>query len=210
MIASYVAVPGGLLCVFRSLARVLDTRCATLVPDKKQRWCNRGMEILFCVVVPLLSMATHIFYQKSRYMVYQVSGCINNFDDSPISLALAFIWPPIICLPACWYCGMYANLFITRDLWLTLSRSGSSPSTSVSKPIRGHPQRIQQQHQQIPIHTALFPKFHHACRHLPDPMLRCLAKHSPLVSLAYLFLERSPWAGVEYNRQVYYRWKCIF
>ncbi|OJJ80262.1 pheromone receptor [Aspergillus glaucus CBS 516.65] len=106
MIASYVAVPGGLLCVFRSLARVLDTRCATLVPDKKQRWRNRGMEILFCVVVPLLSMATQIFYQKSRYMVYQVSGCINNFDDSPISLALAFIWPPIICLPACWYCGL--------------------------------------------------------------------------------------------------------
>lgn len=107
MIASYVAVPGGLLCVFRSLARVLDTRCATLVPDKKQRWRNRGMEILFCVVVPVVSMGTHILYQKSRYMVYGVSGCINNFDDSVMSLVFAFIWPPIICLIACWYCGKH-------------------------------------------------------------------------------------------------------
>ena len=106
MIASYVAVPGGLVCVFRSLARVLDTRCATLVPTKEQRWWNRGMEMLFCVFVPAASMVTHIVYQKSRYMIYAVSGCINNFDDSAMSLALAFIWPPVICLIACYYCGM--------------------------------------------------------------------------------------------------------
>ena len=106
MIASYVAVPGGLVCVFRSLARVLDTRCASLVPTKKQRWWDRGMEMLFCVFVPAASMVTHIVYQKSRYMIYAVSGCINNFDDSAMSLALAFIWPPVICLIACYYCGM--------------------------------------------------------------------------------------------------------
>lgn len=121
MIASYVAVPGGLVCVFRGLARVLDTRCASLVPTKKQRWWNRGMEMLFCVFVPAASMVTHIVYQKSRYMIYAVSGCINNFDDSAMSLALAFIWPPVICLIACYYCGMSHHqwfLYIS-SLWLT-------------------------------------------------------------------------------------------
>lgn len=109
MIASYVAVPGGLLCVFRSLAAVLDTRCAMLVPTKIQRWKTRGMEILFCVFVPVASMLTHIVYQRSRYMIYGITGCINDFDQSIMSLVLSFIWPPIICVIASYYCGMTAT-----------------------------------------------------------------------------------------------------
>lgn len=106
MIASYVAVPGALLCVFRSLARVLDTSCAAIVPSKSQRWRNRGMEILFCVVVPVVAMADHVVYQKSRYMIFSISGCVNDFDESPMSFALSFIWPPVLCLIASYYCGM--------------------------------------------------------------------------------------------------------
>lgn len=105
MIASYVAVPGSLLCVFRNLARVLDTRCATLVPSRAQRWRNRSMSVLFCVVVPVISMADHIVYQKSRYIIFSISGCVNDFDESPMSFALAFIWPPVICVIASYYCG---------------------------------------------------------------------------------------------------------
>lgn len=110
MIASYVAVPGALLCVFRSLARVLDTSCAAIVPSKSQRWRNRGMETLFCVVVPVVAMADHIVYQKSRYMIFSISGCVNDFDESPMSFALSFIWPPVLCLIASYYCGMILSL----------------------------------------------------------------------------------------------------
>lgn len=104
MVAGYLGVPGSLLCIFRSLAIVLDTDRATLVPSKSQRWRKRFVEILFCVIVPLVAMVTHIAYQKSRYYLYAISGCVSNYDESWVSLALAYIWPPIICIIAAYYC----------------------------------------------------------------------------------------------------------
>ncbi|RHZ49253.1 pheromone receptor [Aspergillus thermomutatus] len=106
MIASYVAVPGTLVCIFRSLASVLDTRRAMLVPNNSQRWRNRLMDTSFCVAIPVVAMITHIIYQRSRYLIFGISGCVNNFDQSWVSLVLSFIWPPIICLLAAFYCGM--------------------------------------------------------------------------------------------------------
>lgn len=67
MAAGYLGVPGSLACIFRSLAIVLDTDRATLVPSKGQRWRNRFMEILFCIAVPVIAMITQIIWQKSRY-----------------------------------------------------------------------------------------------------------------------------------------------
>ncbi|OQD80224.1 hypothetical protein PENANT_c038G01744 [Penicillium antarcticum] len=104
MVAGYVGVPGALMCIFRSLANALDTDRATLVPSRGQRWRNQFMNLLFCVVVPVIAMITHIVWQKSRYLLYSISGCVNNFDESWVSLILAFIWPPIICLAAAYYC----------------------------------------------------------------------------------------------------------
>jgi pheromone a factor receptor len=106
MIASYVAVPGCLLCIFRNLACVLDTRRAILIPTKQQRWWNRGMDLLFCVVVPILAMITQIIYQANRYLLFGISGCVNSFDESWASLILAWIWPLVICLMGGYYCGM--------------------------------------------------------------------------------------------------------
>ncbi|KAF4764757.1 hypothetical protein N7455_010678 [Penicillium solitum] len=104
MAASYVGIPGSLACIFRSLAIVLDTDRATLVPSKGQRWRNQFMEIMFCIAVPVIAMITHIIWQKSRYLLFAISGCVNNFDESWVSLAFAWIWPPIICLIAAYYC----------------------------------------------------------------------------------------------------------
>ncbi|KAJ5836575.1 Fungal pheromone STE3 GPCR [Penicillium robsamsonii] len=104
MAAGYVGIPGSLACIFRSLAIVLDTDRATLVPSKGQRWRNQFVEILFCVAVPVIAMITHIIWQKSRYLLLAISGCVNNFDESWVSLVFAWIWPPIICLIAAYYC----------------------------------------------------------------------------------------------------------
>lgn len=105
MTASFVAVPGTLVCIFRSLACVLDTRRATLVPSREQRWRSRLMEILFCAVVPMAAMATHIAYQARRYYLFGISGCVNSYDRSYMSFILAWMWPLIICLIAAYYCG---------------------------------------------------------------------------------------------------------
>lgn len=104
MVAGYVAVPGTLVGIFRGLAIVMDTNRATWVPSKAQRWRSRLIDLLFCVVVPVIAMITHIVWQKSRYLLFSISGCVNNFDESWVSFVLAFMWPPIICLIAGYYC----------------------------------------------------------------------------------------------------------
>ncbi|KAJ5381850.1 uncharacterized protein N7496_004278 [Penicillium cataractarum] len=104
MVGSYVAFPGALVGIFRGLAIVLDTATATLVPSKAQRWRKRAMELLFCVVVPVIAMITHIVWQESRYLLFAISGCVNNFDYSWVTFVLAYMWPPIICLIAAYYC----------------------------------------------------------------------------------------------------------
>lgn len=104
MVASYVAVPGCLVGMFRALAMVMDTSRATWVPSKIQRWRNMAMDLLFCVVVPIIAMITHIVWQKSRYLLYSISGPVINLDESWVSLVLGYIWPLIICLIAGYYC----------------------------------------------------------------------------------------------------------
>ncbi|KAJ5688933.1 hypothetical protein N7462_003325 [Penicillium macrosclerotiorum] len=104
MVGSYVAYPGCLIGIFRGLAIVLDTSCATMVPTRSQRWRNRSIELLVCVVGPIIAMITHVVWQKSRYLLFAISGCVNNFDESWVSFVLAFMWPPILCLIAAYYC----------------------------------------------------------------------------------------------------------
>ncbi|KAJ5776993.1 Fungal pheromone STE3 GPCR [Penicillium odoratum] len=104
MVASYVAVPAALTCIFRGLSRVLDTSRAVLVPSKSQRWRNRMVELLLCVFVPIMAMVTHFVYQKDRYLLYAISGCVNNYDESWPSFVLAWMWPPILCLISAYYC----------------------------------------------------------------------------------------------------------
>lgn len=114
MIASYVAVPGDLLGIFRGLASVLDTNRASLVPSKKQRWQNHFIDILFCVIVPIIAMITHIIYQANRYMLFAISGCVNSFDESWVSFVLSFMWPPIVCLIGGYYCGKLVPMVLLR------------------------------------------------------------------------------------------------
>ncbi|PYI00798.1 a-pheromone receptor PreA [Aspergillus sclerotiicarbonarius CBS 121057] len=104
MIGSYIAIPGTLVCIFRNLAHVLDTSRANLVPTKSQRWWNRGMVLLFCVIAPVIAMLTHYVYQGGRYFLFAIAGCLNSYDQSWVTLALAWIWPLIICLIAGYYC----------------------------------------------------------------------------------------------------------
>ncbi|GKZ95246.1 a-factor receptor [Aspergillus niger] len=104
MIASYVAIPGTLVCIFRNLAQVLDTSRANLVPTQSQRWWNHTMVLSFCVIAPVIAMLTHYVYQANRYILYAIAGCLNNYDRSWVTLVLAWIWPLIICLIAGYYC----------------------------------------------------------------------------------------------------------
>ncbi|PWY69230.1 a-pheromone receptor PreA [Aspergillus eucalypticola CBS 122712] len=104
MIASYVAIPGTLVCIFRTLAQVLDTSRANLVPTQSQRWWNHAVVLSFCAIAPVVAMLTHYVYQSNRYILYAIAGCLNNYDRSWVTLVLAWIWPLVICLIAGYYC----------------------------------------------------------------------------------------------------------
>jgi len=106
MIAGYVGVPGALMCIFRPLAHLLDTDRVVLVPSREQSRRRLAFEIFFCLVVPAISMITHYVVQKNRFMLYTISGCVNSFDESWVTLVLSFIWPTVICLIAGYYCCM--------------------------------------------------------------------------------------------------------
>ncbi|KAL4753004.1 hypothetical protein BDW72DRAFT_43187 [Aspergillus terricola var. indicus] len=106
LISSYVAIPGSLVCIFRSLACVLDTSRATLVQTKRQRWTTSFVEVLFCVLIPLLTAAMHLIYQGNRYFIFAVSGCVSSLDRSWVSFALGYVWPLVVCIIASYYCGL--------------------------------------------------------------------------------------------------------
>ncbi|KAJ5148638.1 hypothetical protein N7448_000216 [Penicillium atrosanguineum] len=127
MVASYVAIPGCLVGMFRGLAMVMDTSRATWTPSKTLRRRNRAINLLFCVIAPIIAMITHIVWQKSRFLLYSISGCVNNFDESWVSFMLAFIWPPILCLIACYYCCLVlVRLFKYRSDFVHILRSRGS------------------------------------------------------------------------------------
>ncbi|KAJ6107267.1 hypothetical protein N7523_008590 [Penicillium sp. IBT 18751x] len=127
MVASYVAIPGCLVSMFRGLAMVMDTSRATWTPSKILRWRNRAIDLLFCGIAPTIAMITHIVWQKSRFLLYSISGCVNNFDESWVTFMLAFIWPPILCLIAGYYCFLVlVRLFKYRSDFVHILRSRGS------------------------------------------------------------------------------------
>ncbi|GAD97393.1 a-pheromone receptor PreA [Paecilomyces variotii No. 5] len=128
MVASYVGIPGALLCIFRHLAEVLDTDRTVLVPSGSQRRKKLAIEIAFCLVVPVLAMITHYFVQKTRYMLYTISGCVNNFDESWVTFVLSYLWPTVICVIAAYYCClvMYRIIKYNREFGAILSGSRGS------------------------------------------------------------------------------------
>jgi pheromone a factor receptor len=104
-IATQVGMPGALLCIFRSLAMVMDVDNAALVPSRAQRLRNKAIDVFFCIGLPVLAMVAHVFVQGSRYYIFAISGCNASFDGSWPDIALSFAWAPVICLGAAWYCG---------------------------------------------------------------------------------------------------------
>lgn len=104
-VASYVGLPGALLCIFRSLAEVMDSDRGILVPSRAQRLRKLAVEVIFCLGVPALSMIAHFVVQPNRYNIYTISGCTSTFDESWPSMVLDYGWPPVICLLAGGYGG---------------------------------------------------------------------------------------------------------
>ncbi|RAO70778.1 uncharacterized protein BHQ10_006790 [Talaromyces amestolkiae] len=102
-LATEVGMPGALLCIFRSLALVMDVNKSALIPTRGERLRNKAIDVFFCIGLPVLAMAVHFIVQGTRYYIFAVAGCNPTMDESwPSYVFLA--WPLIICMAAAGYC----------------------------------------------------------------------------------------------------------
>ncbi|KAF2811356.1 STE3-domain-containing protein [Mytilinidion resinicola] len=103
VIGAWVALPGGLACILRRLAKVLDTKNIVVAPSRAHRIRELVFDLLWCWVFPVLSMVMYYFVQTIRYFIYGIQGCGPGFHTSWASVVFVWIWPPIIDSFAAYY-----------------------------------------------------------------------------------------------------------
>lgn len=100
-----VGIAGPLICIFRSLAKVMDTDRASLVPSKAEKIRSRVFESVFCVVIPVIIMIIHYVVQDCRYLIYSIVGCMPAYYESWTSIVVGYVWPPVLLTAATIYCS---------------------------------------------------------------------------------------------------------
>lgn len=104
-VGSWVAIVGSLACIMRNLARVMDTEAGIFVPTKAQRIRQRAVDITLCFGFPVLIIALSCIPQYYRYFLVGINGCVPAFDESWPTIAIIYIWPPILSLVDTYYAG---------------------------------------------------------------------------------------------------------
>ncbi|KAH4126996.1 hypothetical protein HBI62_185620 [Parastagonospora nodorum] len=89
--------------IVRKLARVMDTRNITVSSSRDSKFKERGLEILWCWIYPLVLILLYYIVQPVRYMIYGIIGCLSAYDSSWPSMVLISIWAPITTLVATGY-----------------------------------------------------------------------------------------------------------
>ncbi|KKZ68275.1 hypothetical protein EMCG_06031 [[Emmonsia] crescens] len=124
-------IAGALACIFRSLADVMDTDRAILIPSKGQRRRTLAFEVVFCVVIPGLMMALHCVVQHRRYYLWAIVGCMPAFHPSWPATALIFSWPLAVLFLAAIYCVLVIyRLFKYRQQFSYIVSISSKTSKS--------------------------------------------------------------------------------
>lgn len=124
LIASYLGLPGALMCIFRNLSQILDTSATALIPTQTQRRRNLVINIAFCLGLPVLFSIISFVVQRNRYMIFAISGCVPSFDESWASLVLSYMWPLVICLVAAYYCCKIARFPRNMESSNALNKDG--------------------------------------------------------------------------------------
>lgn len=126
ILGTSVGIPGGLACIMRNLALVLDTEGSYLVPSRAQRRKQLAFDFFFCIGMPIYIMAIHYVVQPSRYYIFQIAGCLTSFDDSWPTVILVWIWPSVLCLICLYYSGKYGYDGIEGPMLISISASNAT------------------------------------------------------------------------------------
>ncbi|RVX71464.1 hypothetical protein B0A52_05036 [Exophiala mesophila] len=116
-----LAMIGAVTSILRQMAIILEPNRRVMTASPLQRYIRVAFEAFFCVVLPLIMMATHYVVQTFRYVIVPLSGCTLVYDNSWVSVLLQFIWPPLVCLLGSVYCILcIIRLFRQRRQTLTV------------------------------------------------------------------------------------------
>jgi pheromone a factor receptor len=105
IVGSWVALPGGLACILRKLAKVLDTKNIVVAPSRSHRIRELVFDLLWCWIFPVVSMVMYYFVQTVRYFIYGISGCGPAFHTSWATVVFVWMWGPLLDFFAAYYAG---------------------------------------------------------------------------------------------------------
>ena len=130
------AIVGAVACIFRYLAAILDTDRALPQASTRQVRRRRYTEVILCLGIPTYLMSVHYIVQPERYNLYELAGCVPNFDNSWPTYVLILMWPVLLSTVATIYCGLAAYRLIRYRYQFRMILSESSSGMSRSRFIR--------------------------------------------------------------------------
>ncbi|KAL2350336.1 a-pheromone receptor PreA [Cryomyces antarcticus] len=133
-VGSFVALTGALLCIMRSLARVMDTENTVVATTRAQRRRAIVLDLFFCFGLPLYTMIIHYVVQPSRYYLWGISGCSASVDNSWVFIVLIVIPPLLLSLADAYYSGLV--IFRLHRYRLHFSRLLAASNTTKSRFMR--------------------------------------------------------------------------
>ncbi|KAL1752982.1 pheromone A receptor-domain-containing protein [Schizophyllum commune] len=96
MLAALMGVAGCALCMLR----VLEFLASARNPGPNARRNTVSIEILFCIVIPVIYMLLHFIVQDQRFAIAADIGCVASKHPSSPSLILMWLPPAIECVAA--------------------------------------------------------------------------------------------------------------
>lgn len=108
IIAFYSMFPASVMCILRTLAKVMDTDSATWAQTSAQKRRNYITDLVCCVGIPSLFMALSFITQPVRYNIMGISGCQVSQDGSWLAFLLLFL-PPTLWILLCVYYSSKSN-----------------------------------------------------------------------------------------------------
>ncbi|KAI0789238.1 pheromone A receptor-domain-containing protein [Abortiporus biennis] len=128
-IGALSAIPAAALCVARRLELLSSGRMAyfTIKDDRRQR----VLELAFCLCVPILMMALHLFVQPRRFDLISGVGCRPAIYPSVLSLVLLWVIPLLLSAVTLIFLILALGYFFSQRIDFTthLNRTGSSLTT---------------------------------------------------------------------------------
>ena len=189
---------GSLLCIMRSLARVLDTNRTVVTSGQAEHRKQRLIECIFCIGAPIYGTMAHYTVQYDRYFIYAISGCTPSIKNSWLAIALFLVWPSFLCLGVVYYSSMFDLCPLNSGRWLTSTRLSHCADAQISRGFRLSPQRLKFQFDQVslltPIHLIVDSHYYHASNSTSRPVQECNITHEQS-----LHLEWCSWRFLEFS-----------